>query len=356
MNQSVENAVDRKGIVMNGYQRILYYGKKAFLFLLSLLFLSVFVFYLSRLAPGDPLMSYYGDRVEKMSSLQRERAEEKLGLHDPIYVQYIRWLERAVHGDFGISYKYKTDVTAVIGERVFHTLLLGGTGFVLIFLLAPCLGVLCAFRENGLADRFLCKTGTIMSCIPEFWLALLFILLFSVQLQWLPAGGAYTVGGKQDLSDRLLHLALPLMVVVASHLWYYAYMIRNLVLEEVRADYVLFARSKGLHKTRILFCHCLWNVIPSYLSLMAVSVSHILGGTYMVELVFSYPGLGMLSYESARYKDYNLLMLLSILSAAVVMVCSMAAQVIDERLEPGMRAEQRTEKWKRRAGGGSECV
>lgn len=76
----------------------------------------------------------------------------------------------------------------------------------------------------------------------------------------------------------------------------------------------------------------------------------------MVELVFSYPGLGMLSYESARYKDYNLLMLLSILSAAVVMVCSMAAQVIDERLEPGMRAEQRTEKWKRRAGGGSECV
>ena len=142
-----------------------------------------------------------------------------------------------------------------------------------------------------------------MSCIPEFWLALLFILLFSVQLQWLPAGGAYTVGGKQDLSDRLLHLALPLMVVVASHLWYYAYMIRNLVLEEVRADYVLFARSKGLHKTRILFCHCLWNVIPSYLSLMAVSVPHILGGTYMVELVFSYPGLGMLSYESARYKD-----------------------------------------------------
>lgn len=341
---------------MHVYPLICYYGKKALLLLLSILFLSVFVFYLSRLAPGDPLMSYYGDRVEKMSSLQREQAEEKLGLHAPVHVQYIRWLERAVHGDFGISYKYKTKVTTVIGERVFNTLLLGGTGFVLIFLLAPVLGVLCAFRENSLTDRVLCKTGTIMSCVPEFWLALLFLLIFSVQLKWLPAGGAYTVGGTQDILDRLRHLILPLMVVVSGHLWYYAYMIRNLVLEEIRADYVLFARAKGLKKTTILLRHCLRNVFPSYLSLMAVSVSHILGGTYVVELVFSYPGLGTLSYESARYKDYNLLTLLSILSATVVMVCSIAAQVIEERLDLPVRAEKKTKRRKRRAGGGSDCI
>ena len=111
-----------------------YYGKKAFVFLLSVLVLSVAVFYISRLAPGDPLMSYYGERVEKMSVEEKEAAREKLGLNDPIHIQYIRWVENAAKGDFGISFKYKQDVTEVIGSRIGNTLLLGGIGFVLTFI------------------------------------------------------------------------------------------------------------------------------------------------------------------------------------------------------------------------------
>ena len=114
-------------------------------------------------------------------------------------------------------------------------------------------------------------------------------------------------------------------------------MIRNKLLEEVRADYVLLAKSKGLTKNSILFRHCLRNIIPSYLSIMAISVPHILGGTYIVETVFSYPGLGTLAYESARYKDYNLLMVLCILTGIVVVVCNMIAQTINERIEPRIR-------------------
>lgn len=113
---------------------ILYIGKEILTFVISVFFLSVFVFYISRLAPGDPLVSYYGDRVERLSALQREQAEQALGLKEPIRVQYVRWLERALHGDFGISYKYKMDVREVIGERIGNTLLLGGVGFLLIFL------------------------------------------------------------------------------------------------------------------------------------------------------------------------------------------------------------------------------
>lgn len=316
----------------------IYFIKKLFVFLFSVLLLSIIVFYISRLAPGDPLVSYYGDRVEKMSPQERIWAEDKLGLNQPVSIQYIRWLGNALHGDFGISYKYKMDVTEVIRGRISNTLLLGGMGFLFIFLLALFLGVVCAFKEDKLLDRLICKAGTIISCIPEFWLSLVLILIFAVNLKWLPSSGAYTVGKPDDMGDRILHLILPLIIVVTSHLWYYAYMIRNKLLEEVRADYVLLAKSKGLKKGSIMYKHCLRNILPSYFSLMAISVPHILGGTYIVETVFSYPGIGTLSYESARYKDYNLLMLLCILSGVLVILCNMIAQVINEKIDPRVKA------------------
>ena len=148
---------------MKSRNRALYYGKKAVAFLASVLLLSVLVFYISRLAPGDPLVSYYGDRVEKMTPEERAWAEEKLGLRDPISVQYIRWANNALHGDFGISYKYKMDVTRVIKGRIGNTLILGGIGFILIFTLALLLGVLCAWFEDRLPDQILCKVGTVTS-------------------------------------------------------------------------------------------------------------------------------------------------------------------------------------------------
>ena len=315
-------------------------GRSLLIFLLSVVLLSLAVFYVSRLAPGDPLRSYYGDRVEKMSAQERDAAEEKLGLHDPISVQYLRWAEGALRGDFGISYKYKMDVMEVIGARVGNTLILGGIGFLLVFFGALALGTACARWENRLPDRILCRLGTVLSCVPEFWLSLVLILIFAVNLRWLPSSGAYSVGKSGDLGDRVLHLLLPMTVVVLGHLWYYAYLVRNRVLEEIRSDYVLLARAQGQSPGRILFRHCLRNVIPSYLSLMAISVPHIMGGTYIVETVFSYPGLGTLIYESARYKDYNLLMVLSLLSGILVILCSLLAESLNRRIDPRLRARQ----------------
>ena len=303
----------------------IYIGKKLVIFLASIFLLSLITFYISRLAPGDPLVSYYGDRVEKMSPEEREQAEEKLGLREPVSVQYVKWLDRAVHGDFGISWKYKTDVMEVIGGRVGNTLLLG---------------IFCAWKEGSICDRLICRVGTLTSCIPEFWMSLMLILIFAVQLRWLPSSGAYTIGKKDDIADRALHLILPMTIVVMDHLWYYAYMIRNKILEEVRTDYVLLAKSKGLNRKKILFGHCLRNVIPTYLSIMAISVPHILGGTYIIESVFSYPGIGTLSYESARYGDYNLLMVLCVFSGILVIFCNMIAQTINERIDPRIRAEE----------------
>ena len=325
--------------------KILYFGKKALAFLLSVLVLSLAVFYVSRLAPGDPLVSYYGDRAEKLTPQERAQAEEKLGLDEPIFTQYVRWAQNALRGDFGISYKYKMPAAEVIASRAGNTLLLGGIGFVLIFTLSLLLGMLCARREGTLFDRAVCKLGTITSCIPEFWMSLVLILLFAIELRWLPSSGAYSVGKQHDFADRALHLIMPIIVVVLGHLWYYAYMVRNKMLEEMRMDYVLLAKSKGLGRKKILYRHCLRNVLPSYLSIMAISVPHVLGGTYIVESVFSFPGLGTLSYESARYQDYNLLMVLCILSGALVIACNLLAQALSEKIDPRMRAKEVIDSW-----------
>ena len=317
-----------------------YYGKKALVFLLSVFILSVAVFYISRLAPGDPLMSYYGERVEKMSVEEKEAAREKLGLNDPIHIQYIRWVENAAEGDFGISFKYKQDVMEVIGQRIGNTLILGGIGFVLTFLGALGLGLFCAWHEDKWLDRIICKVGTFLSCIPEFWLSLVLILVFAATLHWLPSSGAYDVGYKDDVFNRIEHLILPLTIVVLQHLWYYAYMVRNKLLEETRADYVLLGKSKGLSRRRILLRHCLRNVLPSFISIMAISVPHVMGGTYIVETVFSYPGIGALSYESARFHDYNLLMVLCMMTGILVILCNILGGIINERIDPRIRANE----------------
>lgn len=318
-------------------------------FMLSVFLLSVLVFTMSRLAPGDPLYAYYGDRVEKMSLEEQEAARERLGLDASIPVQYMRWLKGAVRGDFGISYKYKRDVKEVIAERIGNTLLLGGLGFVIIFILALLLGLFCAWREEKPADRIVCGIGTVTSCIPEFWLSLLLILVFSVWLGWLPSAGAYTVGMDKNLADRGRHLILPLTVVVLGHLWYYAYLVRNRLLEETRADYVLLARMKGLSGKQVLYRHCLPNALPSYLSMMAIALPHILGGVYVVETVFSYPGIGTLAYESARYQDYNLLMVVSLMTGALVIFGNMLARLLNGRIDP--RTDRRAGAFRREADG-----
>ncbi len=318
----------------------LYYGKKILIFLLSVFLLSVAVFYISRLAPGDPLMSYYGERVEKMSVEEKDAARERLGLNDPIHVQYLRWAENAAKGDFGISFKYKQDVLEVIGQRMGFTLILGGIGFVLTFLGALLLGILCAWFEDRWIDKLLCRVGTLLSCIPEFWLSLVLILIFSVTLHWLPSSGAYDIGYRDDILSRIAHLILPLTVVVLQHLWYYAYIVRNKLLEEIRADYVLLGKAKGLGKRQILFGHCLRNVMPSYISLMAISVPHVVGGTYVVETVFSYPGIGALSYESARYHDYNLLMVLCMMTGILVIFCNLIGGILNEKIDPRIKASK----------------
>lgn len=316
--------------------RMVSFGKKLLILIVSVFILSVITFAMSRLAPGDPLASYYGDRVERMSTQERQHAIERLGLDGSIITQYCDWLKEAAHGDFGISFKYKQDVMDVISGRLLNTLLLGGIGYILTFALALLVAVICAFREGSLLDRIIIKVGTITSCIPEFWLSLVLILIFGVTLHLLPSSGAYAVGQESSIASRLEHMILPLVVLVLSHLWYYAYMLRNKLLDEIREDYVLLARAKGLTKRQVMWRHCVRNILPTMISIMAISINHIIEGTYIIEMVFSYPGIGTLAFESAKYHDYNMLMVLVILTGIIVIAGNMAGQAISERIDRRM--------------------
>lgn len=308
--------------------------KGIFQFIATVFILSIVVFYMSRMSPGDPLKSYYGDSVERMSFEQREKAMDKLGLNKPIYVQYGVWVKSILKGDFGISYKYKRNVTDVIKEVYKNTIILVGISYVLIFIGALFLGIYCAIHENELIDKIIMMIGNITTYIPSFWISIILILIFAVNLKILPTGGAYCIGKANDLGDRITHLILPIAVLVTGHLWYYAYMVRNKLLEEFGEEYVLLAKAKGLTKYQIVYKQCLRNIMPSFMSTMAIFISHILAGAYIVESVFSYPGLGKLAFESAKYHDYNMLMIISLITGVIVLISNLLVKIINSKIDP----------------------
>ncbi len=315
-------------------------GKRLLGFVGAMFLLSVIVFYFARLAPGDPLQSFYGDAVESMTVEEQDAARIRLGLDGPIHVQYVRWLQNAFQGDFGLSLKYKTPAMSVVEPLISNTLILGGTAYILVFLLAILLAMFCARFEDTWIDRVICKVGTAAYYIPPFWLGVVLVLVFSINLHILPSSGAYDIGKANDIGNRIRHMILPLIVMILSHLWYYAYMIRNKLLDEVRKDYVLLARMKGIRKNQILWFHCLRNVAPTIVSIMAISIPHVLSGTYIAEAVFNYPGLGALSVESAKYPDYNLLMLLVLITGVLVITSSIIAQFVNEAIDPRMKGAE----------------
>lgn len=311
-----------------------YIIKKLYILLLFIFFLSIVVFIISRLSPGEPLYAFYGEAVEHMSILEHQQALTRLGLDKPFYLQYLTWISNIFTGDFGISLKYKQPAIDILLSFLNNTIYLGLISYILVFGLAIICAIFCVYYENTLLDKCICKLGTIIYYIPSFWLGLILILIFSINIPLLPTSGAFDIGMEHDIFNRLKHMLLPLIVMIVSHLWYYTYIIREKLLLETRKDYVLLAKAKGLSKLYILIHHCLKNVLPTIINIMSISATHILSGTYIVEAVFSYPGIGYLSIESAKYHDYNLLMLIVLFTGFIVIIFSLSAQIINELIDP----------------------
>lgn len=307
------------------------------LFAGSLLLLSAVVFLLAQLAPGDPLQSFYGDALSSMSEAEIQTARVRLGLDESLPVQYLIWLSNALKGDFGISLQYKMPVLSVIRPLLGNTLLLGVTAYLVLFLLASLLAFLCVLFDGKWVTRFLARAGSILSFLPEFWIAMLLILFFAIRLSWFPASGAYCDGMKRNIADRIHHMILPVLVLLLRHLWPDTEIIRVRLKEEFHKEYARLAYAKGCSRARVLFFHCMKNTVPTILSRMAISLSHITGGTLVVEAVFRYPGIGNLAVDSAKYHDYNLLMVLVLITGAVVLAGNLLSELCRLHLDPRIR-------------------
>ena len=310
---------------------------KILLLVICMFVLSIVLFVLSRISPGDPLVSFYGDKLYSMAPEEVAAARARLGLDQNIIVQYFKWLGGVFTGDFGLSLKYKKPVLDVVMPLLPNTLILGILAYTVVFALAIVLAVICAANEDNWIDRIICKIGTTLYYTPTFWFGIILVLVFSITLKWFPSSGTYDIGQSGNILNRMWHLILPLIVMVASHLWYYAYMIRNKLLDELRKDYVLLARSKGLGKYEIIWKHCLRNVAPTIVSIMAISTTHIMTGGIIIESIFDFPGIGNLAIESAKLHDYNLLMLTVLITGMLVFITSLIGQTVNERIDPRMK-------------------
>lgn len=305
--------------------------------ILTIVILSFGVFIISHLAPGDPLVSVYGSGVERISNELREKAIDDLGLNKPLIYQYGVWIKNSIKGDLGYSFKYKMPVKDVIKTRLPNTILLIGLCLSLTFILSIALGLITALNEGKLVDRIIIRCTTFLYCVPGFWISLIFILVFSVNLRILPSSGVYDIGKESDILNRITHLILPITVIVIGHLGYYSNFVRNKVLEELKEDYILLARAKGLSKFQIIVRHPLKKIMPSIIILMSLSFSHLIASGFVVEYIFSYPGLGQLIFESAKYHDYPLLMGGVMLTGIIVVLSSLVSDALSSSIDPRLK-------------------
>lgn len=308
--------------------------------LIVIFLISIISFALIHAAPGDPTIAIYGPRVQELRPADRERIRENLGLNRPLPVQYAKWLERVMHGDLGYSYRTGLPVWNSIVEKVPATFLLAGTSILLILLLSIILGVLTGIRRDSWLDHLTTIMSLTLVSTPNFWLALMLILIFGVWLGWLPTSGMSTIDRGMTGVDVLRHLILPAAVLAFSHIGYYIRFVRASVWEQSQLDYVWAMRARGIREQTILFKHVLKNSLLPFVNYLGVTIPVMLSGAVVVEAVFAWPGLGQFSVEAATTRDYSVLMGTILMAGIVVVMGNFLADVVCMYLDPRVAAGQ----------------
>src|SRR5690606_34690231 len=264
-----------------------------------LLLVSIVAFALMHLTPGDPVAGILG---EDATAEEIERVRQQLGLDRPIYEQYIVWLWNAVRGDLGHGIFTNEPVTTMIVQRVEPTLLLAGTALVFTLLFGIPFGMLAAIKRNSLLDQSLMVVALLGVSMPNFWLGLNLILLFSVYLGWFPTGGYTPLG--ESVVGAFRSVFLPALALGLSQAALVARMTRASMLEVLRQDYVRTARAKGLTNQLVYIRHGLKNALLPVITVIGVVVTVLIGGTVVTETVFTMPGAGRLVVNSVLRRDY----------------------------------------------------
>lgn len=298
--------------------------------LLVLLGVSFLSFLLMHISPGDPVRAMYAVSGSIPSEEILEQTREELGLNDPFFVQYGRWVSNCLRGDFGTSYSKGEAVSVLLSERVLPTIQLALLSLVIMVVLAVPIGVCSALRQNTIPDYILRGTTFISISMPNFWVGLLLLYVVAMKLGWLP------VVSNQMNFQRLILPAVTLAIAMAGK---YARQVRAAILEELRQDYVAGARARGLSERCVLWCHVLPNAVLPLITMLGLSLGSLLGGTAVVEVIFSYPALGSLAISAITSRDYPLIQGYVLWIALIYMAVNLVVDLSYNRLDPRLRKE-----------------
>jgi peptide/nickel transport system permease protein len=296
--------------------------------------ITLVVFFLMQMIPGDVAQAMLGLTAtpENVADLR-----QALGLDQPIYVQYVKWLRNIVQGDFGISLQQRTEVLPFILERFQNTLILTVAATIISLVIGLPAGIISATKQYSVFDRVSMLIALFGNSMPAFWLGLMAILIFSLRLGWFPTGGMYPVIGDRNFFVLLEHLALPAITLGAASAAVTARITRSSMLEVIRQDYVRTARAKGLGERAVLTRHTLKNALLPILTVVSFQFGFLLGGAVLTETVFSWPGIGLALYNAISFRDYPIVQGGVLVVAVAFVIVNLVTDLLYALIDPRIR-------------------
>jgi peptide/nickel transport system permease protein len=296
--------------------------------------LSIIVFFIMAMIPGDPALAILGSYAtpENVAKLNRE-----LGLDKPLVEQYFIWLGNLAHGDFGRSYTLNRPVLDEVLERFSATLILAGPALLLCSVFGLIAGIVSAVRQYGLADKMITFIVLIGISMPSFWLGLLLILFFAVKIRLFPASGMYAIYGGDDLPDLLHHLALPAFTLAVVATGVIARLTRTSMLEVLRQDYIRTARAKGLSERKVIYKHAFKAALVSVVPVIGIQAGFVLGGAVYIETLFQWPGIGSMLVKAISTRDLLLVQGGVLVVATAYVLFNLIVDVLQTILDPRLR-------------------
>ncbi|MCE3202023.1 ABC transporter permease [Paenibacillus sonchi] len=297
--------------------------------------ITILVFFVSYLASGSPLELLLSN--QNISEAEIERQRIKLGLDQPVYMQYFSWLGNMLTGNFGESYRTMEAVTGMILKGLGATSILVVASVLLACLIAIPLGIQSARHQSKLWDNLAAVFSFLATSTPSFFIALVLLYLFSVKLQLLPIGGMYTVGTANSFLSLLAHLIMPCLVLSFHMMGTLIQFTRSSMLEVMREDYVRTAKAKGLQERVLIVKHVLRNSLIPVVTYLGMEIPLLLGGAVVTEQVFSWPGIGKLMIQSISARDYPVIMGVTVLVALAVLIFNLITDLVYGLLDPRIR-------------------
>jgi peptide/nickel transport system permease protein len=311
-----------------------YIAKRLLAVIPVLLGLSVVVFLMMALIPGDPATAILGNYATPDNVA---RLNAQLGLDKPLPQQYLIWLSNLAQGDLGRSFALNRPVLDEVMERFSATLILAGAALLLCSILGLLAGIVSAVRQFGWADRIITLFVLIGISTPSFFLGLMLILGFAVNLRWFPPSGMYAIYGGGDLPDLLRHLVLPAVTLAAVATGIIARLTRTAMLEVLRQDFIRTARAKGVSERRVIYVHAFKAALVSVIPVIGIQAGFVLGGAVYIETVFQWPGIGAMLVNAISTRDILLVQGGVLIVAASYVLFNLVADVAQSLLDPRLR-------------------